>query len=100
MISLSGSIDTESGYDVINIYDGVDNTATALVSNLNGTGGGLSYTATNPDGAITIELVADGSVNRGGFEFEISCVSTCFGTPATGTLSSSFADNCEGTQVV
>ena len=74
LISLSGSIDTESGYDVINIYDGVDNTATALVSNLNGTGGGLSYTATNPDGAITIELVADGSVNRGGFEFEISCI--------------------------
>ena len=97
MVSISGSIDTESGYDVFYVYDGTSTSAAELTGGLSGTGGGLSYTATNIDGALTIRLDTDGSVNRGGFDFTVSCVSTCTGTPATGTSTASAADNCSGT---
>ena len=96
LISISGSIDTESGYDAFKVFDGTSTSATELVS-IWGTGGGLSYTATNLDGALTVQIVSDGSVQRGGFEFTISCVTTCSGTPATGTASLTAADDCAAT---
>ena len=38
-----------------------------------------------------------GAYNMGGFEFTISCVTTCSGTPATGTASLTAADDCAAT---
>jgi hypothetical protein len=74
-VQLTGTYYTEANYDYIYIYNGV------------GTGGTLLYTgsasastsigtivSTSADGALTVRLKSDGSVQNSGFDFTISCV--------------------------
>ena len=73
LIRLQGDYNTESvSYDYIVVYDGVDGNATQIAK-VGGTGT-LDVTASNHAGALTVVFVSDGSVNRAGFAFNISCV--------------------------
>ena len=59
----------ETCCDFLTVYDGADNTA-PIVTTTNGDFTGVSFTATNPDGCITIELTSDGSVGCGSGSFD------------------------------
>lgn len=72
----------EAGFDVINIYDGFDNTGTLLFSG-DGDISGLSFGAQS--GAISVEIIADGSNDCAGgvfilgVNFDITCAPLVFG---------------------
>ena len=59
----------ETCCDFLTVYDGADNTA-PIVTTTNGDFTGVSFTATNPDGCITIELTSDASVGCGSGSFD------------------------------
>ena len=59
----------ETCCDFLTVYDGADNRA-PIVTTTNGDFTGVSFTATNPDGCITIELTSDGSVGCGSGSFD------------------------------
>ena len=66
---------TESN-DIMNIYDGETTDAPVffLGEDLSGSAvPAFNFQATNPAGAITIEFIADGSVNAPGWEFSFTC---------------------------
>ena len=69
----------ETCCDFMTIYDGADNTAPVLTTT-NGDFTGQTFTATNPDGCLTIEITSDGSVSceSGNFDPLSFCV-TCTG---------------------
>jgi gliding motility-associated-like protein len=69
----------ETCCDFMTIYDGADNTAPVLTTT-NGDFTGQAFTATNPDGCLTIEITSDGSVSceSGNFDPLSFCV-TCTG---------------------
>lgn len=72
------SFDTEYDYDFITIYDGTSINA-PIFPNAENLSGNLTlspFTATNPDGAITIRFASDGSVTESGWEAEITCNSS------------------------
>lgn len=72
------SFDTEYDYDFMTIYDGTSINA-PIFPNAENLSGNLTlppYTATNPDGAITIRFASDGSVTESGWEAEITCNSS------------------------
>ena len=85
MMTLSFSAGTlETCCDWINVFDGPDGTGD-LISTFNTNIPGSNFTATNPDGCISIVLTSDGSVScaTGGFEELEWCVS-CGGGDACG----------------
>ena len=67
-------------WDNIIIYDGVDINAPAIggpVVEVDVVGNGdqpIIYTATNPEGALTLEFDSDNSTNAGGFEVLFNCI--------------------------
>ena len=69
---------TEEDFDFMTIYDGtsIDAPVFANGENLSGnlTSQALSFTATNPEGAITIKFTSDTYLNESGWEAEISCL--------------------------
>ena len=72
-------IDLETCCDEILIYDGLDATAPLIngdVANVDVSAGDAPtiFTATNPDGALTLVLDPDNSVQRAGFEVLFNCV--------------------------
>ncbi|GGZ51151.1 hypothetical protein GCM10008088_11220 [Mesonia mobilis] len=72
------SFDTEYDYDFMTIYDGTSINA-PIFPNAENLSGNLTlppYTATNPDGAITIRFASDRSVTESGWEAEITCNSS------------------------
>ncbi|MEI6435356.1 MAG: PKD domain-containing protein [Bacteroidota bacterium] len=69
------SFSTESGYDYLRIYDGV-NTAAPLIGIYNGIAGPSVVTASNAAGAITFNFTSDVSVTSSGWSADISCYST------------------------
>ena len=72
------SFDTEYDYDFMTIYDGTSINA-PIFPNAENLSGNLTlspFTATNPDGAITIRFSSDGSVTESGWEAEITCNSS------------------------
>jgi gliding motility-associated-like protein len=71
---------SENFFDDFTIYDGPDNSSPIIEQGITGPLAGLSWTATNPDGCITIAFNADGSVdcaNSGQtpWVYEVSCTS-------------------------
>ena len=99
-ISISGTLNSETGYDEMFVYDGTSTSDTELTPSggASGTGYAIDYTASNVDGALTVVFISDVSNVDDGFDLAISCVSTCTGTPATATASVSAADDCPTTQ--
>jgi PKD repeat protein len=68
------SFSTESGYDYLRIYDGI-NTSATLIGAYNGTTGPGAVTATNAAGALTFNFTSDVSVTPAGWSATISCYS-------------------------
>jgi hypothetical protein len=80
-ITISGTYDTESGFDYIYIYDGAG-TGGTLIQTLNGSG---SYNFTGAAGqTLTVRFHSDGSVTYTGFNFNISYNGPCSATPCSG----------------
>ena len=69
------SFNTESGYDYLRIYDGI-NTSATLIGTYHGTTGPGTVTASNASGALTINFTSDVSITPAGWEAAISCYST------------------------
>ena len=100
-VNIVGTLFSETNWDELFVYDGTSTGATELTPSGGISGGGgvaIDYTASNVDGALTVVFTSDGSYNLGGFDFAVSCVSPCSGTPAIPTASMTLADNCSGTQ--
>ena len=76
----------EAFWDAVNIYDGDSDTAT-LIATVEGDLTGLTYTATNADGCLTVVYVSDGgnSCGSGGMEESVWCAS-CGGQVECGYL--------------
>ena len=69
------SFNTESGYDYLYIYNGV-NTSAPLIGTYTGTGSPGTITASNPSGALTFRFTSDYSVSKPGWAASISCYNT------------------------
>jgi PKD repeat protein len=69
------SFSTESGYDYLRIYDGI-NTSAPLIGSYNGTAGPGIVTASNAAGALTFNFTSDVSVTSTGWAATVSCYST------------------------
>ena len=70
---LFNSFSTESGYDYVRIYNGLTTNA-PLLGSYTGTAIPPVTTATNVDGALTVDFYSDGSVVSSGFDATVSCV--------------------------
>jgi gliding motility-associated-like protein len=73
---LDGS--AENFFDTFTIYDGNSSSAPVIQAGVTGALGGLSWTATNSTGCITVSFSADGSVSCGSgsfteIQYEVSC---------------------------
>ncbi len=79
------NFDTETGFDILNVYDGIDATA-ALLNTFTGTFTLDSVQATNSAGALTFVFTSDFVVTQSGWDATVSCVSvnSCVGTPTPG----------------
>ncbi len=73
VVSLSGSVYTESSFDELYIYDGASVTG-AQLAYLTGNVNNVSVTSIS--GPLTLKFTSDGSLNYDGFDFAVSCV-TC-----------------------
>jgi len=87
-----------STYDFLAIYDGEDNTA-PLIATHEGVSDddyflGAIFTATNETGALTFEFTSDGSVQKNGWEADLSCVA-----PVTFHVTDANAVNIEGASI-
>ncbi|MBU0488730.1 MAG: gliding motility-associated C-terminal domain-containing protein [Bacteroidetes bacterium] len=71
-IFITFTMDTESGYDYVYVYDGPSVSST-LINSYAGTSG---FTVSSTNGCLTIRFDSDGSVQNSGFAGTISC-----GTP-------------------
>lgn len=71
MVQISGTINTETGYDFVYIYNGAGIGGTLLWS---GSGSQTVPTITSTSGPLTVRFQSDGSVNYTGFALNISCV--------------------------
>jgi hypothetical protein len=75
---------TESGSDILRIYDGPNTTSTLIGSYSGGTSPGI---ITSTGSSLTFWFTSDGSVTRDGWQASISCVSN---VPLVGTLNGPF----------
>jgi hypothetical protein len=113
MIKLSfESFHTEWGSDFVYVYNGTT-TSAPLLGTYSGNRDAFSVTANNPEGALTIRFVSDGSITYTGWQAEVSCVepliytaisngsittcSTVLGSPNYGE---SYASNSDFTQTI
>ncbi len=83
-----------SGWDYLEIYDGENTSADLIISSdVAGAAAMLStFTATNPQGALTFYFHSTGVVPNPGWEAEISCYSA---GPAPGTASANPENICQ-----
>ena len=71
LISIQGTVSTESNYDYLYIYDGADANGTLLGTYC---GQGLTVPVlTSTTGPLTLHFTSDGSVTYDGFELTVSC---------------------------
>ena len=71
VVRLTGSINTESGYDYVYVYDGSGTSGTLLWS---GSGSSSIGTVTSTSGSLTVKMTSDGSAVYSGFSLTIACV--------------------------
>ena len=85
MISISGTLTTESSYDYLRVYNGSGTSGTMLAEY---TGSGVTIpTLTSTTGPLTLYFYSDGSVTYSGFSLTVSCVSITCPTPTNLTFS-------------
>lgn len=100
VVSVSGTITSEAGYDYLTIYDGSGTGGTVLWGG-SAHGSGTTCTAftvpttTSTSGSLTIKFYSDGSTNCAGFNLTITCITPCTPptTQATAFSSSSITNN-------
>ncbi|MDP1622683.1 MAG: PKD domain-containing protein [Bacteroidales bacterium] len=80
------SFATESGYDTLTIYNGINSSA-PLIGKYHGTAGPGIVMATNGYGALTFRFRSDVSVTAAGWTATISCVTGFVSDPTTFTAS-------------
>jgi PKD repeat protein len=88
---------TESGYDYLYIYNGI-NTSAPLIGTYNGTTGPGIVTANNASGALTFRFTSDGSVTSTGWTASITCYSSTL--PPVANFSASLVTPAVGQSVV
>ena len=72
-LTISGTLNTESGYDYLRIYNGTTTNAANLIESLNGSVGNFGPFESE-DGAITLHFESDGSVVYPGFVATVNCI--------------------------
>ncbi len=72
------TFDIEGGYDYVNVYDGIDNTAPVLWS---GSGYYAPFSLTSTGGNVFIEFGTDGSVTYPGWSLTYNCLIDSLPTP-------------------
>ena len=72
-LTISGTLNTESGWDYLRIYSGTTTNAANLIESLSGNVGNFGPFESE-DGAITLHFESDGSVVYPGFIATINCV--------------------------
>lgn len=83
-IQVSGTLTSESNYDILTIYDGVGTNGPVLFSGSNSSG--MTVPPTYSSTALTIQFTSDGSIFYAGFALNVSCVSCVPPTPTTTTV--------------
>ena len=74
LVSVSGTVNTESCCDSLVIYDGIGTSSSNRL--WGGKGTGLSFAnLVSSTGPLTIFFHCDGSINNSGYEIHVSCVS-------------------------
>ena len=91
------SFSTESGYDYLYIYNGV-NASAPLIGTYNGTTSPGTITASNASGALTFRFTSDVSVTATGWSASISCYSTT--SPPVADFSASTTSPTIGANVI
>lgn len=71
LVTISGTINSETNYDFLYIYDGIG-TSGVLLSQIHGAA--TIPTISSYSGPLTIRFISDGSVVRSGFALSVSCV--------------------------
>lgn len=74
VVHLSGTYNTESGWDKIYVYNGVGTGTTPVVDAVSGSG---SLDVISTTGPLTLRFTSDGSVTRDGFALNVSCTGSC-----------------------
>lgn len=69
-VQLTGTINTEAGWDFVRIYNGVGLGGTLLYT---GSGTANIGTITSTTGPLTVQFTSDGSITYNGFVFNINC---------------------------
>ena len=88
VISISGTLDTEGGYDSLYVYDGMDLDA-PLLGAFTGHGVNINLTATS--GPLTLFFVSDYNQTYSGFELTVTCVEGSVPAEASVTTDSASA---------
>ncbi|MEO0312120.1 MAG: hypothetical protein RIQ89_1777, partial [Bacteroidota bacterium] len=88
----------ESCCDDITIYNGPSTSSPVLLATTGTLTTPVTFTSTDPSGALTIVWTSDGSVQGAGWNASISCYSLtlCSGTPTVGNALSSAPSVCSG----
>ena len=95
LLQLSGSIDTESGWDFVTIFEGAGTTGTQL---FNGSGvQTINVQASAPNVPLTIRFTSDGSGTDVGFTLTPTCLEPCSSPLIAGTINGP-ASACSGQQ--
>jgi hypothetical protein len=76
VISLSGSYNTEFGYDYIYIYLGAGTSGT-LLNSYSGRNGTITPFSSAPGQSITVQFFSDGSKQRAGFALNVAYSGAC-----------------------
>lgn len=83
LVQLSGSVNAESGFDFLRIFDGVGTGGTLLYQ---GSQGAVPVT-TSTNGALTVQFTSDGSAFAPGFALNINCIPAPTCLSPTGLIS-------------
>ena len=84
LLQITGSIDTESGWDFVTIYEGSGTGGTVLYD-ASGVGT-VNVQASAPDVPLTIEFTSDGSGQDVGFQLTTACLTACGSPLIAGTI--------------
>ena len=70
------SFNTESNFDVLNVYDGKGGQCAPCLGSFSGTTSPGTITSSSPNGCLTFEFTSDGSINYSGWVATVTCVSS------------------------
>ncbi len=85
-IRVSGTLDSESGYDYLTIYNGIGTGGTTLYGPTAGTGISVGP-VTSSTNSLTIRFYSDGSVTYAGFALTVTIISAEMTVPYSGNNS-------------